>query len=186
MLRLFQTLMLAMFLFTINFSTSYAAETAAKSDNTAEIRKAVERYFEKENYKYSGFNDKNVATISFNIKSKLSNADLRIQAQKNHLLIRSILPIKAEENVRPAVAEFLFRANYGMKVGGFDFDFNDGEISFRASFYCGEVAPTHEQIDHAIRVCLRMMERYGDGIVKIIYGLQSPKDAIQEIEGSEI
>ena len=181
MLRLFQTLMLAMFLFTINFSTSYAAER----DNTAEIRKAVERYFEKENYKYSGFNDKNATTISFNIKSKLSSANVRLQAQKNHLLIRSTLPIKAEESVRPEVAEFLLRANYGMKIGGFDFDFNDGEISFRASFYCGDVAPTHEQIDHAIDVCLGMVQRYGDGIIKVIYGLQTSKDAIQEIEGSE-
>lgn len=69
-----------------------------------------------------------------------------------------------------------------MKVGAFDFDFNDGEISFRSSFYCGDVAPTHDQIDTALNLCVAMMKRYGGGIVKVIYGFQSPKEAIQEIE----
>lgn len=31
---------------TVNFPASYAAEPAAKRDNAAEIRKAVERYFD--------------------------------------------------------------------------------------------------------------------------------------------
>lgn len=182
MVRVFQTLMLAMFLFMVNFSTSYAAEPATKRDNSAEIRKAVERCFEKENYKYSGFNEENVASISFNIKSKLSNVRIYLQAKNTLLSIRSILPIKAEEDVRPAVAEFLLRANYGMKIGAFDFDFNDGEISFRSSFYCGDVAPTHDQIDTALNLCVTMMKRYGEGILKVIYGIQSPQEAIQEIE----
>ena len=185
MLKLFRTLMLAMFLFSVNFSTGYAAEPAAERDNSAEIRKAVESYFEKENFTYSGFNEKNVASISFNVESKISSVRIRFQAQKNMLLIRAMLPIKANEDVRPAVAEYLLRANYGMKIGGFDFDFNDGELSFRASFYCGDVAPTHEQIDYAIKSCVVLTQRYGDGLLKVIFGLQSPKDAIQEIDGSK-
>lgn len=156
------------------------------SDNSAEIRQAVERYFEEEGFKFSGFDERNVARTSFKIKSKLSSADIILHAQKDRLLVRSMLALKADEENRPAVAEYLLRANYGMKTGGFDFDFNDGEISFRVSFYCGDedfVAPTHEQIDHAVDICLGMMQRYGDGVLKVVYGLQTPKEAIQEIEG---
>ena len=97
----------------------------------------------------------------------------------------SLIAIKADEENRPAVAEYLLRANYGMKTGGFDFDFNDGEISYRVSTYCGDenfVPPTHEQIDHAIKLCAAMTQRYGDGLLKVLYGLQTPKEAIQEVE----
>ena len=156
------------------------------SDHSSEIRQAVEQYFAKEGFKFSGFDERNVARTGFKIKSKLSSADILLHAQKDRLLVRSMLALKADEETRPAVAEFLLRANYGMKTGGFDFDFNDGEISFRVSMYCGDndfVAPTHEQIDHAIDICLGMIQRYGDGILKVIYGLQEPKEAIQEIEG---
>ena len=175
-----------MFLLSVNFSISYAedisTEPTAKRDNSAEIRQAVENYFKKEKYNFSGFDEKNVASTSFSIKSKLSSVNIILQARNNYLSVRSILPIKANEDTRLAVAEYLLRANYGMKIGGFDFDFNDGEISFRASFFCGNVAPTYEQIDIAIEVCLAMTKRYGDGIIKVIYGFQSPKEAIQEIE----
>ena len=156
------------------------------SDNSAEIRDAVERYFRKEGFKFSGFDERSVARTGFKIKSKLSSADILLHAQKDRLLVRSMLAIKADEENRPAVAEYLLRANYGMKTGGFDFDFNDGEISFRVSLYCGDddfTAPTHEQIDHAIDICLGMVQRYGDGILKVVYGLQAPEAAIQEIEG---
>ena len=156
------------------------------SDNSAQIREAVERYFAEENFKFSGFDERNVARTSFKIKSKLSSADIILHAQQDRLVVRVMLAIKADEENRPAVAEYLLRANYGMKTGGFDFDFNDGEISFRVSTYCGDddfTAPTHEQIDHAIDICLGMVQRYGDGILKVVYGLQSPNDAIKEIEG---
>ena len=156
------------------------------SDNSVQIREAVERYFSEENFKFSGFDERNVARTSFKIKSKLSSADIILHAQQDRLVVRAMLAIKADEENRPAVAEYLLRANYGMKTGGFDFDFNDGEISFRVSTYCGDndfAPPTHEQIDHAIDICLGMVQRYGDGILKVVYGLQSPNDAIKEIEG---
>lgn len=46
-------LMLAMSLFAVNFSTSYAAEPTTKRDNSAEIRKTVELCFEKEKFSIS-------------------------------------------------------------------------------------------------------------------------------------
>ena len=174
--------MVATLLLFVGTATSYAAE----NDHSAKIRDAVEKYFHKMDYKFSGFDEKNVARTSFKIDSKLSSANIILRVQKDRLQVISLIAIKADEENRPAVAEYLLRANYGMKTGGFDFDFNDGEISFRVSLYCGDddfEPPTHEQIDHAIDICLGMVQRYGDGILKVVYGLQAPEAAIQEIEG---
>ena len=173
--------MVATLLLFVGTATSYAAE----NDHSAKIRDAVEKYFHKMDYKFSGFDEKNVARTSFKIDSKLSSANIILRVQKDRLQVISLIAIKADEENRPAVAEYLLRANYGLKTGGFDFDFNDGEISYRVSTYCGDenfVPPTHEQIDHAIKLCAAMTQRYGDGLLKVLYGLQTPKEAIQEVE----
>ena len=99
-----------------------------------------------------------------------------------------ILPLSADEEERSKVAEFILRANYGLKVGGFDFDFNDGEISYRTSIYCGSnefVAPTYEQIDFALVIGMIMVEKYGDALVKVMFGILEPDDAIESVEGDD-
>ena len=155
------------------------------SDNSRAIREAVENYFQDEGFKFSGFDEKGIAKTGFKIKSKLGHADIIFLAQEDRLQLRSMLPIKADEETLAPVAEFLLRANYGMRLGCFDFDFRDGEISFRVTIYCGEEmeAPTHEQIDHSVDICLAMVQRYGDGLLKVLYGMKTPEEAIEEIEG---
>ena len=79
----------------------------------------------------------------------------------------------------------LHRANYGLNNGNFDFDFNDGEISYRMAIYCGvdEFAPpTYEQIDFALVVGLMMIDKYGDALIKVMFGLVEPADAIEDAE----
>lgn len=153
-------------------------------ESSQAIREAVEEYFKLEGFKFSGFDENGFARTSFRVKTKFGHADVIFHAQKDRLMLRSMLPLSADEETAPAVAEFLLRANYGMKNGGFDFDFNDGEISYRMPLYCGEEvdAPTHEQINFAVDSCLFAVQRYSDGLARIIYGLETPKEAIEKIE----
>lgn len=156
------------------------------SDNSESIRKAVENYFGKEGFKFSGFDENGFGRTSFKVKNKFGHTEIVFHAQKDRLMVRSLIPLSADEDTLAAVAEYLLRANYGMKNGCFDFDFNDGEISFRLPIYCGEEvsAPTHEQINFAVDSCLFAVQRYSDGLVKVIYGLETPKDAIEKIESN--
>ena len=120
---------------------------------------------------------------SFKVNSELSSVKIFLRVENGILGIRTLAPIKASEDKRAAMAEYLLRANYGMKLGGFDFDFNDGEISFRVYLYCPDSVPTHAQIDRALRVSVAMIDRYGDGMLKVINGNEEPAKVIQEIEG---
>ena len=75
-----------------------------------------------------------------------------------------------------------------MRVGGFDFDFDDGEISYRVALYCGDkefAPPTYEQIDHDVCVALAMIRKYGDALVKVMFGLVEPKEAIDAVENAD-
>ena len=149
------------------------------------VREAVENYFATDELKHSPFNDKNVAKTGFAVKTKFGHVDLLFQAYNYQLIIYTFIPIKATEEIRDKVAEFVVRANYGLQIGCFDLDFNDGEISYRTSIFCGVenfTPPTYEQIDYAVCVALAMVKKYGDALVKVMFGLVEPKEAIDSVE----
>ena len=52
------------------------------------------------------------------------------QEEQAQLLFYSVCPVKAPEDMRPAMGEFLTRANYGVAVGTW-LDFDDGAIRYK-------------------------------------------------------
>lgn len=156
-----------------------------KRDTIQEIREAVEDFFKRDNIKHIPFDDHNVATAVYSVDARFGHVKIFFLANRDRLVLRMILPISAGEEEREKVAEFLLRANYGLKIGGFDFDFNDGEISYRISHFCGINdfnPPTYEQIDFSVVVGLMMVEKYGDALGKVIFGMLDPKEAVESAE----
>jgi len=161
---------------------------SVERDTTAEIRAAVENFFEQDKIKFTPFDERNVASAIYNVDTKFGHATVFFRAYKDRLVFHFIVPLNAGEEERSKVGEFLLRANYGLKVGGFDFDFDDGEISYRISIYCGEenfMPPTYEQIDFSVIVGLMMLEKYGDALIKVMFGLVEPSDAIEAAEADD-
>ena len=160
----------------------------ADTENQARImavREAVEEYFDSEGMKYNSFDEDNVAHATYASEAKFGHVTAVFHAYHDMLILHFMLPLKASEEERDKVGEFLLRANYGLKVGGFDFDFNDGEISYRVAIHCGfeEFAPpTHEQIDVSLTIGLMMVEKYGNALVKVMFGLAEPEDAVDSAE----
>lgn len=154
-------------------------------DTKQEIIAAVEDFFERKEAKYTPFTERGVARASYGIQSKLNHVDVLFIASDDKLVVKAMLPLKAEEDERAKVGEFLMRANYGLKTGGFDYDYNDGEISYRVSLYCGDeefAPPTFEQIEFALIINLMMVSKYGDALLKVMFGLAEPEDAINSVE----
>ncbi len=159
-----------------------------KRDKTATIRAAVENFFEVDSVKHEPFDERDVASAVYSVDTKFGHATVFFRAYNDKLVLRMIIPLNADEKERSKVAEFLLRANYGLKVGCFDFDFDDGEISYRIALYCGEdefAAPTYEQIDFAVVVGLLMIEKYGDALVKVMFGLLEPQEAVESAEQND-
>ncbi|MGH2410076.1 MAG: YbjN domain-containing protein, partial [Chloroflexota bacterium] len=83
---------------------------------------------------------------------------------------------------RLAMAEFLTRANYGLPIGNFELDFEDGEIRFKTSIDLEEVEPNPLLVKHVIYANVIMMDRYLPGIASVAEDKASPAAAIAEIE----
>ena len=154
-------------------------------DTLQEIKAAVENFFKRDDIKHKPFDERNIASAIYSVDSKFGHVTIFFHAYNDKIVLHMMIPLNASEPERHKVAEFLLRANYGLKVGGFDFDFDDGEISYRISIYCGEeefTPPTYEQIDFAVIIGLLMVEKYGDALVKVMFGLVEPEDAIESVE----
>lgn len=97
----------------------------------------------------------------------------------------SKLPVKVAENKRVEIAEFLTRANYGLTIGNFEMDFRDGEVRYKTSIDVEGDRLTPALVGNLVRINVLMIDRYFPGIMKVIYGGESPEEAIREIEGDD-
>lgn len=100
----------------------------------------------------------------------------------SQFLFYVVASTKVGEEFRPAVAELITRANYGLRIGNFEMDFSDGELRYKSSldFEGGALSP--DLIRNAIYPAVQTMDRYLPGIMAVVYGGKSPEEAITEIE----
>jgi len=115
------------------------------------------------------------------------NGDVRCYAQirvdLEQFLFYVIAPVKAPEEIRAAVAEYVTRANFGLRVGNFEMDYADGEVRYKSSLDFEGVALTPELIKNAIYPAVHTMDFYLPGLLSVMYGNKTPAEAIDEIEG---
>jgi len=95
----------------------------------------------------------------------------------------SIAPVKAPAEKHDAVVEFITRANYGMIIGNFEFDYSDGEVRYKTALDVEGGEATFTMLRNLIYINVRTMDRYLSGLMKVIYTDISPAEAIREIEG---
>lgn len=133
--------------------------------------------------------DENIGVFDFGlrVKSKIQKIDYIVDVHEDEIIVYGMCPIGADytdSNVMAQIAEFLCRANYGLKNGCFEFDFRNGDIRFRSSIDCEEVMPSTEVIKNSIYCTAAMFERYAPGIIDIIFSGCIAKEAIRKCEKS--
>ena len=96
----------------------------------------------------------------------------------------SICPVNVPEGRRGAMAEFLTRANYGLIIGNFEMDFQDGEVRYKTSIDVEGDRLSTALVQQMVYANVLTMDRYLPGIMTIIYGDASPAEAIAQVEGS--
>ena len=91
-------------------------------------------------------------------------------------------PLRVPEGCRPAIAETVARANYGLRVGKFEFDVDDGELRFQASQVLTDDTVGETVIDRLIGTTVAMLDMYLPAFLSVMYGNELPKDAIRCVE----
>lgn len=153
-------------------------------DYSKQIANKLISYIEDKEYRYTFDRENGVIRMNFNCKGKLSSVRLLVDVRSCYFICYGCIDMKASEDHRKEVAEYLTRANYGLSFGNFELDMRDGEIRYKMTVDCDHCILSDEMISSALYIPIQSFERYGDELVKVIFGLTSAADAIRIAEAN--
>ena len=160
--------------------------SATLGAGTKVLFSTVKSFLQEDGWNYSEVAKSTVLTMPFkgDSGSWLCYAETKEEAQQ--FVFYSVLPYNVPEAKRLAVAEFITRANLGLVIGNFEFNLEDGELSYKTSIDVegGTLAPT--MIKNMIYINVLMMDRHLPALNRVIYGDVSPAEALKEVHEEPI
>ena len=138
---------------------------------------------------YTWDEEHGIARFRIGRSGRLSSASCVMHVQSTCFTTYAICPVSADHRDRKQMmdlTEFLSRANYNLIHGSFELDYRDGEIRFKDTIDCFSITPSPNMIHDSIHCPMAMLERYGDGIVSVIYGICTPEEAVRKCEEKKI
>ena len=143
----------------------------------------VVEYLNSQNWHYSfDENDNSIIRFNMNINSKLKSCRVNVFVRDDYIRTYTVSPLNASSDVYTNVVEYITRANYGLNVGSFEFDYSDGEIRYHSYLSCNGFIPPDKDIERYIDIGFLMFNKYGDGLVKNLMGFGNPENDIKEAE----
>ena len=105
--------------------------------------------------------------------------------ETSQMVFYSVCPVTAPEAKRAQVAEYITRANYGLVVGNFEMDYDDGEVRYKTSIDVEGTELTTELIRPLVYANVWTMDRYLPGIMAVAFGGAAAGAALKMIEGND-
>ena len=170
-------------IFLLLMMTSSAHADEGYSQNIAD---EIRGFLLDDDWKFDFDEEKGVFRFGVKIDGKMKSANCRILIRDDSYTSYAISPINADTEdtgVMRNIAEFVCRANYGIKNGNFELDVRDGEIRYKVFVDCdGGQIPTRDIIRGSIIIPAMMFERYSPGILAVIFAGKSAAEAIEPCE----
>lgn len=113
--------------------------------------------------------------------------ECRVYVEEDNELVMcySVSPLFVSAQRIGAMAEFLMRANYGLPVGNFELDVDDGEIRFKTSIDIEDTNFDTVMLRNLVQTNVLQMDRYLPGIAAVENRTHTPAEAIKLVEGAD-
>lgn len=100
------------------------------------------------------------------------------------VVVYGVVPFAIDAARRGAVMELITRANFGLTIGNFEIDLEDGETRFKSSLDFEGAALTEPLLLSLVRANLAVMEHYLPAIVATSLRDTRPLDALAALEAA--
>lgn len=154
-----------------------------KTQNSLQAFETLGQFLAEDNWHPQQLDDKHIYRMSFAGTNGTTTCYAQIRVDLSQFLFYVLAPIKAPEDQRSAVAEYITRANYGLRIGNFELDFSDGEVRYKSSLDFENATLSPALIRNAIYPAIHTLDQYLPGLMAVIYGNKPPAEAVAEIEG---
>lgn len=151
-----------------------------KQEVVGPIREAVMAYFASEDWPYELLAGMSVLRLEFKGGYGQWYCFAQMREAEGQFVFYSACPMVAPAGRRPAIAELLTRINFGLIMGNFEMDFNDGEIRFKTSIDVEGTVLSPELIRPIVNANVTMMDRYLPSIVKVLEGVTDPAGVLTD------
>lgn len=111
------------------------------------IADAINSFLTEDDWHFSFDDQCGLFKFSLNLKGRIKKVSYIVDVKDDEYVVYAISPLGADEDdekMMAIMAEFICRANYGLKNGNFELDMRDGEIRYKSFVDCEGLTPTME------------------------------------------
>ncbi|MGN0788997.1 MAG: YbjN domain-containing protein [Christensenellales bacterium] len=130
--------------------------------------------------KYSRIDDELAITFDFSGEDLPMSFILYVEQQRQYIGLVSRLPFSTPEDKMVEVALAVTAINFRMPDGQFDFDIEEGKITFKMTSSYRESLLGEEVFKYMIGWALNVVEKYNDQLFMIGKGVIDIKDFLSE------
>lgn len=146
------------------------------------LKQSIERELDDMKLKYEYNSEGEFFAFYITMDNSVGTLKVIIQLMEDRYLVYAILNNRAQKKKISAVSEFLHRANSGLINGNFELDYATGEVRYKSYVNSKETSVSGAVIRDSILIPVTMFSKYGDGLLKVMTGNDSPESIIRSIK----
>jgi hypothetical protein len=108
---------------------------------------------------------------------------VHVNVELAQIYVYVVSPDTVPEHRRQAAAEFITRANYGLRIGNFELDFRDGEVRYKSSLDFENAELSRALLRNLMYPAVQTVDRYQPGLQRVAFHDAEPGETVAEIEG---
>jgi hypothetical protein len=147
-----------------------------------QIFNVLVEFFEEDEWDFQWMEGASVLSMGFSGKNGKWQCFAQAREAQQQFVFYSVLPINVPPEKRQKVAELITRINYGMVIGNFEMDFDDGEVRYKTSVDVEGAELTPPMIRQMVYANIIITDRYLSAIMRAIYSDITPLEAIAEAD----
>ncbi len=117
-------------------------------------------------------------TMGYGARHGVYYCVLQVHPQYPLVAFYAHVQCRVPDEKRPALTEYLTRANYGLWLGNFELDLRDGEIRYTTSLHLADGELTAKMLAALLRINGDTLDRYLPGIMSMLWNDLSAEDAL--------
>ncbi|MGH9057443.1 MAG: YbjN domain-containing protein [Acidimicrobiales bacterium] len=139
-------------------------------------------YLENEEWPYQRLEERSTVRVAYSGDHGSWNCYALAREEHEQLIFYSVYPEKVAPEQCAEVAQYLTRANYGLMIGNFEMDLDDGDVRYKTGLQI-ECELTPEMVRAVVLPNVVVMDRYLPGLRAVATSGLSARAALSLVEG---
>ena len=139
---------------------SDGSDPADDVDQSGSLLDAVIAFFTNDDWTFTKLQGQTVLHMAYQGENGLWNCYAQTRETEEQFIFYSIYPDLVPEDRRSSLAELLTRLNYGLVIGNFELDLDDGEVRYKTSIDTVGSALKSQIIERLVHTNIVIMDYY--------------------------